>query len=299
MWKTILLLILTIIVLPFLAITLDTPPSSYQREILFDLIVVYLAATMLCFVLSTLTGNYSQVDKLWSLIPVAYVWIIATRSGFEPRIVLMALLVSTWGIRLTYNFSRRGGYSIRFWTGKEDYRWAVLRSKPELSDRWRWMLFNLFFISLYQMGLILLFTLPALRSIDGGPLSYFDYIIAALMIFLIIIETVADQQQWNFHKEKNRLKKEGLDLPEYYRKGFIDSGLWGLSRHPNYAAEQGIWLIFYLFSISATGAWLNWSLIGAILLVILFRGSSDFSESISAKKYPEYSTYKKNVRRFI
>ena len=261
--------------------------------------MVYLVASVSCFILSSLSKNYSQVDKLWSLIPLAYIWIIAVRSGYEPRIVLMAILVTAWGFRLTYNFSRRGGYSIRFWTGEEDYRWAVLRNKPELSNRWRWMAFNLLFISLYQMGLILLITLPALRSINGRPLSYFDYAIAALMLLLIIIETVADQQQWNFHKEKNRLKNSGSELSSFYSKGFIDNGLWGLSRHPNYAAEQGIWIVFYLFSISATGAWLNWSVIGAVLLVLLFVGSSNFSESISTKKYPEYNNYRKKVRRFI
>ncbi len=299
MWKTILLLLLTIIVLPLLAISFDDPLNPFQKEILNELIVVYLIASLGCFILSTISKNYSQVDKLWSLMPIAYIWIIAIRSGFEPRIVLMALLVSAWGIRLTYNFARRGGYSIRFWSGEEDYRWSVLRNKPELSNRWRWMIFNLFFISLYQMGLILLITLPALRSINGSALSYFDYTIAILMFLLIIFETVADQQQWNFHKEKNRLKKEGSGLPDYYKKGFIDNGLWGLSRHPNYTAEQGVWIVFYLFSISATGSWLNWSIIGPVLLILLFLGSSNFSESISTQKYPGYSEYKKRVRRFI
>jgi steroid 5-alpha reductase family enzyme len=33
--------------------------------------------------------------------------------------------------------------------------------------------------------------------------------------------------------------------------------------------------------------------------VILFKGSSDFSEEISAEKYPEYKEYQKSVPRFI
>jgi len=33
--------------------------------------------------------------------------------------------------------------------------------------------------------------------------------------------------------------------------------------------------------------------------VILFKGSSDFSEDISAAKYPEYKEYQKRVPRFI
>ena len=84
-----------------------------------------------------------------------------------------------------------------------------------------------------------------------------------------------------------------------YAKGFAHRGLWGVVRHPNYAAEQAIWIVFYLFSVSATGQWLNWSVIGAILLVLLFWGSSNFSESISASKYPDYADYKLRVPRFV
>ena len=138
MWKTVLALLITIVVIPVLAFTIDEPPAPLQLEILNDLVVVYLAAALLCFVVSTVSKNYSQVDKLWSLIPIAYIWMTAVKSGLEPRIILMALLVTAWGIRLSYNFSRRGGYSIRFWTGEEDYRWAVLRAKPEFAAKWRW-----------------------------------------------------------------------------------------------------------------------------------------------------------------
>jgi steroid 5-alpha reductase family enzyme len=190
MWKTVLALLITIVVIPFLAFSFDQPPTSFQREILNDLVLVYLVAALLCFLVSTLTNNYSQVDKLWSLIPLVYVWMVALHSDFEPRMVLMALLVTAWGFRLTYNFSRRGGYSIRFWTGEEDYRWAVLRAKPEFAARWRWVLFNLLFISLYQMGLILLITLPAVRSIGGPPLGWIDFVVAALILGFILIETL-------------------------------------------------------------------------------------------------------------
>jgi len=299
MWKTALILLLTIIVLPFFAFRYSEPLTTQQVEILNDLVVIYLIAAGSCFIVSLISKNYSQVDKLWSLIPIAYVWLVALRSDLEPRLMLMAVLVTIWGFRLTYNFSRRGGYSIRFWTGEEDYRWAVLRAKPEFSASWKWTLFNLLFISYYQMGLILLFTLPALQSINGKPLGWFDYLVAALFIGFVIIETIADQQQWNFQKEKQKLQETGKPLPEKYRKGFLASGLWGIVRHPNYAAEQAIWITFYFFSVAATGQWLNWSVIGAILLVLLFLGSSNFSEEISAGKYPEYKTYQEKVARFL
>jgi len=299
MWKTIVALMVTIVVIPFIAFRFDDPLSALQNVVLTRLVIIYLVAALLCFFVSTLSKNHSQVDKLWSTIPLAYVWIVTWESGFEPRLVLMAILVSAWGIRLTYNFSRRGGFSIRFWSGKEDYRWAVLRAKPELAAAWRWIIFNFLFISLYQMGLILLMTLPAVRSIGGGSLTIVDGILAVLVIGLIIVETVADQQQWNYHKQKRLLREKGAALPEKYAKGYVHSGLWGIVRHPNYAAEQAIWIVFYFFSVAATGQWINWSVMGAILLVLLFWGSSNFSESISAGKYPDYAEYKKRIPRFI
>jgi steroid 5-alpha reductase family enzyme len=299
MWKTALALLVTIIVIPVLAFTMDEPLTEVQHGILIKLLIVYLAAALLCFVVSTISGNYSQVDKLWSLIPIAYVWIVALETGFETRLVLMAILVTAWGLRLTYNFSRKGGYSWKFWTGVEDYRWSVLMAKPELKAKWRWMAFNLFFISLYQMGLILLMTLPAVRSMDGLPLAWPDYLIAALLIALIIVETIADQQQWNYQREKQKALAAGGEIQDKYKKGFVQTGLWSLSRHPNFAAEQAVWIVFYFFSVAATGHWLNWSVMGAILLVLLFWGSSSFTESITAGKYPDYAEYQKRIPRFL
>ena len=299
MWKTVLFLLLTIVVVPFIAFRFDEPLDIAQKTILMQLVIIYLAAALLCFIVSSVSNNHSQVDKLWSLLPLVYTWVIGMKSGMEPRLIFMAIVVSVWGLRLSFNFSRRGGYSLKFWSGKEDYRWPVLKSRPEFAAQWKWALFNLLFISLYQLGLVLLITLPALKSMGGKPLSWTDYLLAGLVLVFVVIETIADQQQWNYHKEKNQLKANGAPLPEKYQKGFVDSGLWGVVRHPNYAAEQAIWIVIYFFSVSATGIWLNWSIIGAILLVLLFWGSSNFSESISEGKYPEYEEYKKRVPRFV
>jgi len=293
------LLMVTIVVVPVAAFVMDEPLGPLQQSTLTTLLSVYLVMALLCFVISTASGNHSQVDKLWSVMPVIYTWIVAASSGWEPRLVLMAVVVSVWGIRLTYNFSRRGGYSLRFWTGEEDYRWPILRKKPELAVKWRWILFNLFFISLYQMGLILMMTLPSLKSMGGKPLTWVDLLLALLVVLLVVTETIADQQQWNFQKEKQRWKQSGRPLPPEYEKEFVDRGLWGIVRHPNYSAEQAIWIVFYFFSVSATGLWLNWSVTGAILLILLFWGSSNFSEAISAGKYPSYEEYQKKVPRFI
>ena len=111
MWKTIIALIISIVIIPLLAFRFDAGLNQEQTEILKVLITVYVITALSCFIISTLSKNYSQVDKLWSIIPLAYIWIIAIKGNLEPRLLIMAVLVSLWGIRLSYNFSRRGGYS--------------------------------------------------------------------------------------------------------------------------------------------------------------------------------------------
>lgn len=299
MWKTVIFLIFTLIIVPVIAFYYGQPLSEVQVSAIKSTGIVYLIAAFLSFVVSTITNNHSQVDKLWSIIPVVYAWIIADHGDFSSRMILMAVLISIWGFRLTYNFGRRGGYSWKFWTGDEDYRWSVLSAKKEFQPKWKWMIFNFFFISFYQMGLILLITFPMIKAIGGAPLGIFDYVLAVLFISFIIIETIADQQQWVFQKEKQRLLAENKELKGIFSKGFVHTGLWKYSRHPNYASEQIIWIITYFFSVTATGQWLNWSIMGCLLLIILFKGSSDFSEEITNNKYKIYKDYKSKTARFI
>lgn len=298
---TALLLVMTLLVVPVASYFFGTPLGPAELAALHALLVMLLAVWLACFTLGELTGNVSQVDRLWSLLPIAYAWVVAGHAGYAPRLVLMAVLVTVWGIRLTYNFSRHGAYRLRFWHGKEDYRWGVLRRRPEFRRRWRWTLFNLLFIAGYQNVLILLMTLPTLVALQfmDTPLGALDYLAAALMLALIGLETVADNQQWRFQAAKRALIDAGQPLTGDFAKGFLDTGLWAHSRHPNYFAEQGLWIAFYLFSIAASGQWLNWSISGCVLLVLLFQGSSAFSEEISASKYPAYAAYQQTVPKFI
>lgn len=294
MIKTGLLLILTLIVVPVLAFKFDQPLTPDQWATLRQVGALMLGVALLCFAVGEFTGNVSQVDKLWSIVPVVYAWIITGHAGFEPRMVLMSVLATIWGVRLTYNFSRHGAYQWRFWTGHEDYRWAHVRKNPGLDTFWGWKLFHLCFICLYQNALLLMLVLPlVVVQRTAAPLGVADWTLAAVFIGFVALETVADQQQWNFQQGKRRDGTSGR-----YAAGFVAEGLWARSRHPNYFAEQSIWVTFFLFSAVATGA-PNWSMAGCLLLILLFQGSANLSESIQAQKYPQYTAYQKRVPRFI
>jgi steroid 5-alpha reductase family enzyme len=280
---------------------MGTPLNQIQLDALYSTIYIVAGVVAYSFVVGEITGNNSQVDKLWSIVPIIYVWNMTYFGGMQERMVLMSILVTIWGIRLTYNFARRGAYQWKFWVGEEDYRWEELRNRPGFNNRFVWMLFDLFFICGYQNTLIFLFTLPILTALGTDSaisLTLIDYLLAVIFICFVVIEYVSDQQQYDFQTEKHRRINNNIPL-EQYEKGFTSTGLWSIVRHPNYASEQSIWVVFYLFSVVSTGQWLNWSIAGCVLLIILFKGSSDFSEELSAKKYPDYKEYQRRVPRFI
>jgi len=263
-------------------------------------IIVFAAIVFLCFLAGEITRNYSQVDKLWSIIPGIYSWI--TFASFpSPRLMIMAVLVTAWGLRLSYNFHRKGGYNLIPWKGEEDYRWKIMKQNRVLKGRLRFGLFNLFFICIYQNLLILLFSSPLLLAAkyQDSAITATDITAGIMMALFISIETLADNQQFRFQQEKKNVQKGDPIYAESVKKGFLTEGWWKYARHPNFAAEQAIWICFYFFGVAASGKWINFTLIGPLLLVLLFMGSSQLTENISSSKYPEYEAYRKVVPRFL
>ncbi|MDX9938684.1 MAG: DUF1295 domain-containing protein [Sphaerochaetaceae bacterium] len=242
------------------------------------------------FLFGLFTNDYSWTDRLWSTSPVAYAWIYAAAGGFSTVVTLAAILVTLWGVRLTYNFARRDGY-----TGGEDYRWPILRTR--IGNPVIWQLFNLLFIAVYQQFLFICFTLPLYviaRETDPG-LSVGVIGAAVLLLTFLVLETIADQQQFVFQQSKHGHLPRLEDFEDDYLRGFRTSGLFAISRHPNYLGELGVWWSAYIMGSASTGSAIHWSIAGPILLTLLFIGSTIFTEGITREKYVEYETYRKTV----
>lgn len=252
---------------------------------LFHSVCVCAAVALGSWVASLVTKNYSQVDRLWSVMPQIYVAIFAAHAGFaDARLNLMTALTLLWGARLTFNFARKGGYK----PGGEDYRWPVLRAKMSPLV---FQLFNFAFISIYQHVLLLLIALPAFFAYEHrAPFGPWDAAAGVAFLLFLVGETVADEQQWRFHQLK-KTKPESLRYP------FLTTGLFRFSRHPNFFCEQAMWVCVYAFSVAAGG--FNWTAIGCVLLILLFQGSTSFTESLTLKKYPSYAEYQRTTSRLL
>ena len=299
LWAIVVVLLLTgFVSLPLVDIDWT---SASRHAGLENCLCVCAGVSLACFIAGQVSGNVSQVDKLWSIVPGLYTGLfIDIFQSISPRLLLMLLVTVVWGSRLTYNFWRRGGYSWPPWVGIEDYRWAYVRKWPVLNTEFGWFLFNLLFISVYQHLLLLSLALPALSAtLANTDLNCLDLAVTLTILGLILLESVADQQQEEFQNEKWKRIRNGETLTHPYAAGFVSWGLFSLSRHPNYLAEQLIWVFFYLFSTAATGQWINPTMLGSLLLISLFQGSTMLSESITSSKYPGYTKYKQQVPMFI
>jgi steroid 5-alpha reductase family enzyme len=253
---------------------------------------VAVVASLFVWIASLITKDTSWVDRLWSIVPVVYVWVFAIAAGFrDPRLDVMAVLVLLWGARLTFNFARKGGYA-GVGGDHEDYRWAILRGRmsPPL-----FQVFNLLFIVIYQNAVLFLIAAPAWTAFQHqGGFGPLDVVLAVLFLAFLVGETTADQQQWVFHAWKRAEAAAGREPSPR----FLQTGLFRVSRHPNFFFENAQWWTVALFGVVAAHG-LDWTMLGVPLLLSIFIGSVQFTEAITVGKYPEYVDYQRRTSPVI
>jgi len=95
-----------------------------------------------------------------------------------------------------------------------------------------------------------------ITSQNTKPLGIFAYIGVTVWIVGFAIEVVADRQKRVFRKN-----------PEN-KGGFISTGLWAWSRHPNYFGEIILWLGIFIIAIPVLQGW-QWLAVLSPLFVYL------------------------------
>ena len=243
-----------------------------------------IAATVAIFVFSRLYKNSSFYDAYWSVIPplIALYWTMAaTAQGIDmTRAWLVVILVWLWGVRLTANWAT-------FWPGleHEDWRYAPIKTN---AGKWN-ALADFSAIHLFPTVIVFAACLPiyAAVAMDARPLNTLDYLAAAVTLIAILIELVSDIQLHRFLT---------------YRKPgeIMKTGLWALSRHPNYFGEWLFWAGLALFGLAAVPSAWWWVLPGAIAMLVMFLVASiPMIDKRSVERRPEYQAHMARVSGFV
>ncbi|MFN0109599.1 MAG: DUF1295 domain-containing protein [Blastocatellia bacterium] len=242
--------------------------------------IVVAVALFLLWLLSLKLKDASIVDIFWGLgFALIAVTSFLVTDGFPVRKKLMTMLVVIWGVRLAWHIGSRN-------LGKgEDFRYQAMRKRHGE----RFTLISLYSVFLLQGVLMWLISLPLQAAqIPAQPDTLTGLDIAGAIVFLVgfFFEVVGDMQLRQF--KSNPANKGKL----------MDSGLWSLTRHPNYFGDALLWWGFYLIACAA-GAW--WTVFGPALMTFLLLKVSGVAmlERSLTKTKPEYAAYARRTNAFL
>jgi steroid 5-alpha reductase family enzyme len=160
-----------------------------------------------------------RTDKFTDLfygLTFAFLAIYALAQNPSLASLVLALMISLWAFRLS------GYLFIRIRKIERDKRF----------DRIRGDFLKFFGFWCLQAAAIFIISLPIV-FFTGEDLTAFSLLGIAVWLCGFVIETVADYQKYSFMQKS---------------KGFIRTGLWKYSRHPNYLGEILVWVGVYLYT---------------------------------------------------
>ncbi len=210
--------------------------------------VADVVATLVVFVGSRIMRNSSIYDPYWSVVPPALAALWMHPGGWTPVEIMVAVLVLWWGARLTLNWIRR-------WRGlrDEDFRYQGLKSDAGALEA----VVDLLGIHLFPTVQVFLgcLSIYLVAVASSERINAAAVLAAVVTVAAILIETVSDRQLREFRSSAG--------------DGILQTGLWGIVRHPNYVGEILFWWGLWIFTVGA-GAFMWWSLIGPVAITVMF-----------------------------
>ncbi len=190
-------------------------------NIFFYTACISLLIFVMTFLLAVMLRNNSIVDVVWGIgfVVIAGVAYIFSSGNFISQLVLAYVVI--WGVRLALHILARN------WGRGEDFRYAEWRRD------WgnAWVIRSLVQIFLLQWLLMQLVSIPVVLGIIGVATISPWMMYLGMFIWLtgFFFEAVGDYQLTQFKKKKSS-------------KGqLMTTGLWSLTRHPNYFGEATLW----------------------------------------------------------
>lgn len=176
-----------------------------------------------------------QTEHFYDLVGAAtYLTLLACAAYLAPSLeavdIALLLACSLWALRLGSFLMRRVhvvGFDVRFNEIKKSFpRFLIAWSVQGL-----WVFFTLCPV------------LIVLLSAKPHSASLWTWFGLAIWLIGFAAEVIADQQKWAF--KANPLNKGQ----------FIQTGLWALSRHPNYAGEITLWIGIFIVCVPMLAGW--------------------------------------------
>lgn len=244
-----------------------------------------LAVLLATFAVALRKGVHRVVDAAWGLAFTAVAWTAfgltaaQSPSGALPRRLLLTLLVTAWGVRLSAHIARRGrGHG-------EDPRYERMLAKAPGSRN----AYALRKVYLLQAALVWLVSLPVQAALPlRGGLDAWAWAGTAVWLLGFSFETIGDHQLARFRSDpanKGRL---------------MDQGLWSWTRHPNYFGDFAVWWGLYLFTCH------SWqpaaaTLISPVVMTLLLTVGSGAAlmDRHLAETRPDYPAYAARTSPFL
>ena len=193
-------------------------------------------------------------------------------KGFNLGNLILVFFIGFWAVRLgSFLF-------LRIHKAGEDKRFRLIKRSPT-------QFFMTWTLQGMWVSLCSACALTAMASDQGLIINNWFYIGSFLFLFGLAIEIIADYQKTIFRKdEKNK-------------DNFIKTGLWALSRHPNYLGEIILWLGVSVISFSSLSDWQYITLISPIFTYLLLVHISGVRilESNGKKKWGHLKNYNEYI----
>jgi steroid 5-alpha reductase family enzyme len=253
---------------------------SHDTGILFATFLADIAATVVVWISGVIAKNASLYDPYWSVAPLLILpaWLFLRGTNLGASDILFVIAIYAWGLRLTYNWAVR-------WEGlaHQDWRYTMLREK----NPGMWFVTNLAGINLMPTVLVYMGMAPVYFAVfSERPMGGLTYLGFTVCIGAALLQAVADRQMETF-------KKSNPD-----RGRHIDTGLWHVSRHPNYLGEISFWWGIWLMQMGIAPVWAT--VIGpiAITLLFVFVSIPMMERHVEATR-PGYTAYKREVPMLV
>jgi len=257
---------------------ISTETGQIGFQVLLIIYLIQLVVFLISFVLKTehyydLTGGITYITVI-----VYTLYQKQLLGALDFRSILLGVLILVWAMRLS------SFLFLRIKKAGKDRRFDKIKTN-----------FTRFMLAWALQGFwVFMCTLPAITAI-ASEFKTIDYFLvggAALWLFGFVMEVVADRQKSAFNQDP---KNKGQ---------FISTGLWSISRHPNYVGEVLLWTGIAVIALPTFSGLQYLALISPIFTYLLLTRVSGVNllEASADKKWEgndAYIKYKEKTAVFF